>query len=564
MVSIAEAGERGILMPKILGIEIGASQIRICEEDYKTKNPKVYRSVSIKTPQGAVTDGILNVNELLVNTIKTALQENRIKTKQIIFSMSSTKIANREVTIPFVKENKVKDLINANVSDYFPVDLEQYEIGHSIVSTLENENGTKQYKVLVYAVPKAMSASYFQLAQALGCNVVSLDYSGNSIYQILRRHCDTGVQMVIKVDESSTIVTILQDQAIALQRTVAYGVEDAIFFMMEMEEFQKPDYEQAVRNFKERECLNDEIVQSLSYLVGGIARVVDYFSRNNGAPIEKAYLSGLGGDFNGLAELISNAIEQPLEPLREIKGLQLEKYFKDKRFGEFLTCIGAALAPLGFMGEKEKDKKSMSLLPDEKDRTKAAVLFAATAFIGAAVLAGTSWLSLKTAQDENTSLNNRITELAEAENVYKEYLQQKYTFEKLTFFESNTITLNNDLVSFIEEMQHKMPASLNVQAFNADLNGVSLSVTVADKKEAAKLVQEFRTFESVAGVEVTSMTDSGAVMDGEVQEEEPKVSFTVQVLYKGGLSDPTPLPEVPALDSTDEAGSSTADEEIME
>lgn len=121
------------------------------------------------------------------------------------------------------------------------------------------------------------------------------------------------------------------------------------------------------------------------------------------------------------------------------------------------------------------------------------------------------------------------------------------------------MTLNNDLVHFIEEMQKKMPASLNVQAFNADLNGVSLSVTVADKKEAAKLVQEFRTFESVAGVEVTGMTDSGAVMDGEVLEEEPKVSFTVQVLYKGGADDPTPLPE-PA----DNAGSTAADDEILE
>ena len=217
------------------------------------------------------------------------------------------------------------------------------------------------------------------------------------------------------------------------------------------------------------------------------------------------------------------------------------------------------------MGEKEKDKKSLELLPDEKDRFKVAVLFAAAAFIGAAVLAVTSYISLKTAQDENTSLNNRITELAEAEDIYKEYLQQKYTFEKLTFFESNTVTLNNDLVSFIEEMQKKMPASLNVQAFNADLNGVSLSVTVADKKEAAKLIQEFRTFESVAGVEVASMTDSGAVMDGEVQEEEPKVSFTIQVLYKGGLSDPTPLPEVPPLtESADDAGDSAADEEILE
>lgn len=549
-------------MPKIVGIEIGSSKIRICEEDYKTKNPKVYCSVSIKTPQGTVNDGLLRVDEMLIGTIKTALQENKIRTKQIIFSVNSTKIANREVVIPFVKENKVKDLIKANASDYFPVDLDQYEIGHSIVSTLENENGTKQYKVLVYAVPKTMVTSYFQLAQALGCNVVALDYSGNSIYQIIRRHCDTGVQMLVKVDESSTIVTILQDQVVALQRTVAYGVEDAIFAMMEMPEFQKPDYEEAVRNFKERECLNDELTQSLSYLVSGISRVVDYFSRNNGAVIEKAYLSGFGGDFNGLAELISNAIELPLEPLREIKGLQLEKYFKDKGFGEFLTCIGASLAPLGFMSEKDKDKKSLELLPDEKDRFRVAVLFSVAAFIGAAVLAVTSYISLKSAQDENTRLNNRITELAEAENIYKEYLQQKYTFEKLTFFESNTVTLNNDLVAFIEEMQQKMPASLNVLAFNADINGVSLSVTVADKKEAAKLVQEFRTFESVDGVEVTSMTDSGAVMDGEVLEEEPKVSFTVQVQYKGGLNNPTPAPVVPEL--TESTDGSSSDEDILE
>lgn len=549
-------------MPKILGMEIGASKIRICEEDYKTKNPKVYNSVSIQTPQGTVNDGILNVNEELVSVVRAALQEKRIRTKQIVFSMNSTKIANREVMIPYVKENKVKDLIRANASDYFPVDLDQYEVGHSIVGTLENENGTKQYKVLVYAVPKVMAAGYFQLAQALGCNVAALDYSGNSIYQILRRHCDTGVQMVVKVDEGSTIVTILHDRTVALQRTVAYGVDDAVYAMMEMDEFRKPDYEEAIRNFKERECMNDEIVQSLSYLINGIARIVDYFSRNNGAAIEKAYLSGLGGAFKGLAELISNTIEMPLEPLREIKGLQLEKFFKDRNFGEFLTCIGASLSPLGFMGEKEKKKKSMQVLPDEKGKFRAAVLFAVAAFTGAAVLAAVSYMELKSARDENVRLNNRITELAEAEEIYKEYLQQKYTFEKLKFFESNTVTLNNDLVNFIEEMQQKMPASLSVQAFNADLNGVSMSVTVADKKEAARLVQEFRTFESVSGVEVTDMADKGAVMDGEVLEEEPKVSFNVRVTYKGGEDSPTPLPETP--EQTESAGDTVTDEDIFE
>lgn len=550
-------------MPKILGIEIGASRIRICEEDYKTKNPKVYRTVNIKTPDGVVHDGMLDVNEQLVTTIKTALTENKIKTKQIIFSMNSTKIANREIVIPFVKENKVKDLIQANVSDYFPVDLQQYEIGHSIISTIENENGTKQYKVLVLAAPKAMVASYFDLAKALGCNIVAMDYSGNSIYQIVRRQCDTGVQMVVKVDENSTIVTVLQDHVVALQRTVTYGVEDAVSTMMEMDEFRRPSYDEAVRNFKDRNCINEEISQSLSYLVSGIARIVDYYTRNNGMPIEKAYLSGLGGDFQGLAELISSALELPLERLEGIKGLPLDKYFKEESFGEFLTCIGASIAPIGFMGEKEKDKKSMELLPNEKDRFRAAILVAVGGFVIAAGLGAGSYLNLKSAKDENTKLNNRITELAEAENIYKEYLQQKYTFEKLAFFQGNTMTLNEDLVAFIEEMEQKMPSSLNVQSLSANLDGVSMSVSVADKKDAAKLIQQFRTFESVAAVEVTSLTDTGAVMDGEVLEEEPKVSFVVTAIYKGGLLPPVAQPVVPDLNesSSDTAG---ADEDILE
>lgn len=551
-------------MSKILGIEIGVSRIRICEEDYKTKNPKVYRAVNIKTPDGVVHDGMLDVNEQLITAIKTALTENKIKTKQIIFSMNSTKIANREIVIPFVKENKVKDLIQANVSDYFPVDLQQYEIGHNIISTVENENGTKQYKVLVLAAPKAMVAGYFELAEALGCNVVSMDYSGNSIYQFVRRQCDTGVQMVVKVDENTTIVTVLQDQVVVLQRTVTYGVEDAVSTMMEMDEFGRPSYDEAVRSFKDKNCMNEEISQSLSYLVSGIARIVDYYTRNNGMPVEKAYLTGLGGDFQGLLELISNALELPLETLTGIKGLPLDKFFKEESFGEFLTCIGAAIAPIGFMGEKEKNKKSMELLPNEKDRFRAAVLVAVGGFVIATGLGVGSYLNLKSAKDENTSLNNRITELAEAENIYKEYLQQKYSFDKLAFFQGNTMTLNEDLVAFIEEMESKMPSSLNVQSFSADLNGVSMSVSVADKKDAAKLIQQFRSFESIGAVEVTSLTDTGAVMDGEVLEQEPKVSFVVTAVYKGGLLESIQPPEVPELTESSSDAAADADEDILE
>ncbi len=520
-------------MAKVLGIEIGASKIRICEADYKAKNPKVYQSISIKTPEGVVNDGEIFLNDQLITVMRDALQIHKIRTKQIVFSMNSTKIASREIVIPFVKENKIGDLIRANASDYFPVDLEQYELGHTILATMENEKGDKQYKVLVLAAPKMMIEGYYQLANAMGCSVAAMDYSGNSIYQAVRNHCGTGVEMVIKVDENSTLITILDNQAISMQRTVAYGVEDAVFTVMNIAALGRQDYDGAVALMREQNVLQEEIEQSLSYLVGGISRVVDYYSRSGGAPIEKAYLTGMGEDFLGLAELISKNIDVVLSPLTEMAGLQLDKYFKDASFGEYITCIGAAIAPIGFVGEKESKKGSMDVLPKSQDMDKIAMLVMAGGILIAAVLILTSTLSLQSAQKENKRLKTRIEELQPAKLIQEQYLQQKYTYDKLNYFYNSTITPNEELVEFIEEMEEKMPSSLNVQSFAADLEGVTISLTVSDKSEAAKLIQQFRSFESVGSVAVSSITDSGAVMEGEPLEEEPKVSFSITVSYKG-------------------------------
>lgn len=550
-------------MPKILGIEIGSSKIRICEEDYKTKTPKVYNAVSIGTPEGTVNDGLLDVTEELTAVIRSALAEHNIRAKQVVFTLNSTKIASREIVIPYMKENKVKDMVAANASDYFPVDLSQYEVGHIITGVIDGDNGTKQYKVQVLAVPQNILTGYYQLAKTLGLSVVSFDYSGNSIYQLVRRQCDTGVQMVVKVDENSSMITILQDQIVVLQRTVAYGAEDAVIAVTGMEEYSKPSYEEAVNRLQSEDCMEDEdVAQSLSFLIGGISRVVDYFARNNNVSIDKAYVSGFGGSFVGLSELLSKALELPAEPLKDIKGTQLVRYFKDQNFGEFLTCIGAAIAPIGLLSEREKDKKSMSLLPGEEDMFKVCILVAAACVIGAVALFAVSFLRYRTAAQEQTRLEDRIEDLADAETVYKEFLQQRYTYTKLSYFMASTVTFNEQLVDFIREMQEKMPSSLNVQSFAASMDGVTMSVTVADKKDAAKMIQQFRTFESVASVEVQALTDSNAVMDGQVIEEEPKVSFSISVMYKGmGQDNAAPVIEEPVAEQTTDA---TSDEAVME
>ena len=580
-------------MAKVLSIEIGSAAIHMCEVDYKAKNPRVYKHVTIRTPEGMLKDDVIETDESFVSTIKEALAANKIHVKQIVFTMGSTKIASREVTIPYVKENRIADVIRSNASDYFPVDLDQYELAHSVVGVTENDKGVRQYKLQVLAAPKTIINSYQALAAALGGTVIALDYSGNSLYQMVHAHCDTGVKLVAKIDENSTLVTVLKDQAIVLQRNVSYGVMDAVAVMMNAAALNTPSYEEAVRILCEKNCmqtdfliqddqedgvinldinladgeipatLQEEVGASLNYLISGISRVVDYYnSRNGDAPIEKIYLTGIGGDFQGLDQLLYGAVDIRVTPLKESDGFRLEKDFKADSFGPYITCIGAAIKPLGFIGEKN-EKKKLEVVPDKGEMKRVSILVLTGGILIAAALAAVSLLRFQSLTDKNKQLQQRIQELEPIKTVYAAYLQQKYTFDKITYFYNSTVVANENLVAFIEEMEVKMPKTLNVISMTSSTENVNLSVTVQDKKEVAMVIRQFRTFESIDGdgIVISGLNDTGAVMNGQTLETEGQVSFSITLPYKwAGIWQQQAVQEQPAGDSPTETQQTETEE----
>ena len=512
-------------MSKVLGVEIGPAFIHICEVDEKVKSPKVYKKVTIRTPQDVVRDDAVVVSDALVEAVKQALASNHIRTRQMVFTMNSTKIASREVTIPYVKENRVADVIRTNASDFFPVDLNQYELGHYIIGTVENEKGVKQYRIMVLAAPKTLIDSYKELAAAVGCSVQAFDYSGNSIYQMMRAQCDVGVQMIVNIEEKLSMVTIIREQQVVLQRMISYGVQEAIEAVMNLGgDEEEITYEQAVERLCKTDCMEDLSVEnSLNYLVNGISRVMDYYnSRNSENPVEKVYVTGMGGDFPGMDTLLSRTLDLRVSRVTELEGFKLDKFFKGEPFGRYLNCIGAAIAPLGFMGTEADKKKGLQMSAGETDLTRISYLVFGGGVLIALILVVLATLQYRSAMNENERLQARVRELEPVKTVYAEYLQQKYTRDKLNYFYQSTVKPNEKLVEFIREMEEKMPASLNVQSFSSTTDSVSMSLTVKDKKEAARLISQFRTFESIDPntIAISSLSDSGALMNGTPMEEE--------------------------------------------
>ena len=522
---------------RVLSIEIGNSFTKICEIDYKVKKPKVYKVLTVETPEGVVVDGMLQPTQEYADHLVNALGTNGIRTKRVIFTISSTRVASREVQIPNVKASKIEALVKTNANDYFPVDLTQYEIGHYLAGGLTEEG---KLRVMALAVPKALLDSYYQLAQMCGWEVECFDYSSNSLYQILRDEKSEKVTMMIKIDENSTIVTVLSAGKVLLQRTVAYGVQDAIETMIASGAYAVNDPMSAVERFQKKTCLNrvlhqgdklweenagrwededagnvevtaarQKITSTLEPLIVGVNRVIDFYdSRNGDTPIERTYVTGLGGSFSGMSKLFTNCLERKVHTLSDMEDkIGMSKAIRSTRPAAYISCLGAVLAPVGLIDKSQQKAKGMTVVSGT-NYTFVGVAVLVLGVILSIAMAVTSMTRYFGTVAENVALQARVEELQPAQTVYNEYLSTAAQYDKYEYLYAYTETPNENLVEFINELEQILPDSFWTNSFSSDDTGISMSVTVAGKPAAAETIKNIRNMKSMEEVTVSGITDN--------------------------------------------------------
>ena len=522
---------------RVLSIEIGNSFTKICEIDYKVKKPKVYKVLTVETPEGVVVDGMLQPTQEYADHLVNALGTNGIRTRKVIFTISSTRVASREVQIPNVKANKIEALVKTNANDYFPVDLTQYEIGHYLAGGL-TEDG--KLRVMALAVPKALLNSYYQLAQMCGWEVECFDYSSNSLYQILRDEKTETVTMMIKIDENSTIVTVLSAGKVLLQRTVAYGVQDAIETMIASGAYAVNDPMSAVERFQKKTCLNrvlhqgdklweenagrwededagnvevtaarQKITSSLEPLIVGVSRVIDFYdSRNGDNPIQKTFVTGLGGSFSGMSKLFTNCLERKVHTLSDMEDkIGMSKAIRSTRPAAYISCLGAVLAPVGLIDKSQQKTKGMTVVSGT-NYTFVSVAVLVLGVILSIAMAVTSLTRYFGTVAENVALQARVEELQPAQAVYNDYLATAAQYDKYQYLYEYTENPNENLVEFINELEQILPSSFWTNSFSSDQEGISMSVTVTGKEAAARTILNIRNMQSIEDVQISNITDT--------------------------------------------------------
>lgn len=511
---------------RVLSISLGSEVVKVCEVSLAGKKKvQVYNAIDLMVPVGLCEDGVIQNVDALASVILNGLQGEGFSANKIVFTISSKRIANKEATIPFCKENKIADIVRINASEYFPIaNIDDYVFNYSILERLQND-GVKNYRLSVIATPKDLITDYYALAAAMGMTVHSIDYAGNSILQLLKlQTVGTEVDVILQMGMENTVVNIMSGKTLVMQRNVPYGrssileavkstrnVPDAVADLILMQE--------DIRGMVET---NNEVSEAVRALFSGINRIIEFFSNKYpDLPISNIYMLGDVMSVLGLVELFdSEWIERNVVMLNNLHGIEIKDRTRvnEQIAANYLANIGALLAPMNMSVASEKDsKKKRDGLPWW--------LLIFSGVVAAGMIGGVLFVYFD-AKGEVEDMQRRLEQLGEVEDLENESIRYQAEADTINAWYETTKSPNESLTKFIEDLENYQPSDIAITHFSLNDGIFSLEGVSSNKPAIAEFIKEMKKLEYVSDVNVSIMSET-------IEDKHKSIQFnmTLQLQY---------------------------------
>lgn len=541
---------------KILCIEVGLRYTRISEMMGYKAVPAVYNCITFPTPQGTFEDGYIRDKGTLGSVIRQQLVEHKMKTTDVVFTVNSTKIANREVFIPYVKENKIKSIVELQASDYFPFDITDYNVSYYILGKGEKKDKERKIKLLLLAAPNNLIQSYYNLATAAGLQVEAVDYIGNSFYQVAKRQLNQGVNISIHINDNTTLVNIIENENLLLQRIIPYGANELIEKVIENSAFHADTDEAAITLLQKEKLINyqfelqkeeditymsasegydavrrelkakEDVTDSLRFLVNNIIRVLDYFTAKN--PEKKigfAYVSGIGSKFQGLIQLFKNELGFDTKKIENIYVANFSNKItiNQAEQADYIACVGAGIAPVNF---GVKQKAALGIRKTDIKSWKNACVFVSVVSI---VFVGTMLFVKVQADTRQNILNNNIENLQGVKSLYDTYKETESKYKNLNKMHEMTQSKVDKLDIILADLEKRLPTKMSVTSLTINQDSLEIDVEGSSPITISKLLINLRDLPYLSDFTIDSYESSSSEGSSGV----PTVTFKVKGVFTG-------------------------------
>lgn len=268
-----------------LVLEIRDRQLRLVVGSLIKNQLKIKKYLSIDMPENVYSNGeILDLDQLSY-IIKRNLTLNKIRIKNTHILLDSDKIIVREIVIPLANEENYDEFLDYHLTDYLPIDKDQYVVKYLLVDTIMNQDCTR---ILVIAAPRRLVNDLHHLINNLGLKPRVFDIVGNCISKFLFHKEEFGLVATIGIDFSRTNLLISSFGQLRYSRILEIGYKDILEYLndFELDKFKLIDTLSQIQSEENQIYSANKIFQGK--LLKEIEVAIKYFSKD--LNIETIYL----------------------------------------------------------------------------------------------------------------------------------------------------------------------------------------------------------------------------------------------------------------------------------
>ncbi len=513
-------------MSKILSIEIDNRNVKILEGSKKGSSIVVHKNIYLDLEPNSIDDGKITDMSSVAGIIQKVLTDNKIKTKNAVFTINTNSIITRTVELPILKsKSQTMSMIKNELDQLLSVDLEEYKLIYKTMAKTDGE--TNNCKYIVYGLPIIIYNDYIELSLKLKLVMSALDLSFNSLDKIYDNKItingnslkENAATAFIDFEYKNISFSVVNDGKIDFSRMSSNGINDIVRSFVTVHNLTQEMALSSIGEISlvgEFEDLSDIskmgiVEDSIGIWIDEFRRYIRYYNSNNkDKKIEKIFIYGSFANIDWLEQYLESHLNIEVEIIKKVSGVILKDVNLDFDIKSYFNSFLALYI----------NKKDINFLTDKKNEHKSkfnAGIFVMVVTVIAALTVSYylySYMVRQTALEKELQTINKfmqseenIQQNSEAESLKsKSVLLEKYKQELEKLQQSIS---NEDAITSImfEQVAKALPFGTKINSMAIDNQSIQLQCSSNSKLEVAQLEKNLKNIEFINYVYIPAVVE---------------------------------------------------------
>jgi type IV pilus assembly protein PilM len=209
----------------VVGLDIGSSAVKIVELRPSGSSYKVVGFGTAPVPGDTIVDGAIIDAAAVAEAIKRLLDSSRIKTRDVVASLSGNAVIVKKINLPVMTEAELSESIRWEAEQYIPFDIQDVNLDYQILATHPGE-GKGSMEVLLVAAKKDKIADYTEVIKQAGRTPVVVDVDAFAVQNAYEANYDIEPGVVVALlnaGASGVNINIVSGEQSLFTRDISMG-----------------------------------------------------------------------------------------------------------------------------------------------------------------------------------------------------------------------------------------------------------------------------------------------------------------------------------------------------